>query len=426
MRDGFRPPVSKPVVIKLTDVAVLGFGVVGSGTVEVLDKNSDRIARNAGQDIRVKYILDMREFPGSQYEALLVKDFDKIVSDPDIKVVAEVIGGVGAALEFTKRCLQAGKSVVTSNKELVAAHGCELLKMAGEKGVNYLFEASVGGGIPIIRPVAQCMAANKINEIYGILNGTTNYILTEMARNRADFSSALEDAQKKGYAEADPSSDIKGHDACRKICILSSLAYGRHIYPQQVQTEGIEGVTPEDMLFASGLGYKIKLLGRSRAVGDKVAAYVSPHLVSNDSLLAGVDGVLNGIIIRGNASGDILFCGAGAGKMPTASAVVADVIDAVKHLNARKLIGWDEGGEDMMTDPLALESAWYVRTSAPRAKVEREFGEVMFSNYTNTGSDCDGDSVTAFKTTVMNGKIVSGLLDRGIPALSLFRVLGDY
>ena len=402
----------------MAEVAVLGFGVVGSGTVEILDKNSDRIKHNAGQVIQVKYILDIREFPGSPYENLFIKDFETIVNDPDIKVVVEVIGGTGVALDFTRRSLEAGKSVVTSNKELVAQYGYELLKLAGEKGVNYLFEASVGGGIPIIRPVAQCMAANKINEIYGILNGTTNYILTEMAKNGAGFSEALGDAQKKGYAEADPSADIKGYDACRKICILSSLAFGWHLYPDQVPTEGIEGVTPDDMRYASSMGYKIKLLGRVRAVSDKIAAYVAPHLISNDNMLSYIDGVINGIVVRGNAVGDVLFSGAGAGKSPTASAVAADIIDAVKHLHSRKLIGWERGNAELATDPMLLESAWYIRTSAERAKVEREFGEVVFA----AGTGCE----IAFKTAVMNGKIVRELLGRGIPALSLFRVLGDY
>ena len=402
----------------MISVAVLGFGVVGSGTVEVLDKNSARITQNARQEIRVKRILDIRDFSDSPYESLFVKDFEMIVNDPDIAVVVETIGGTGVAYEFTKRCLSAGKNVVTSNKELVAVHGYELLKLAGDKGVNYLFEASVGGGIPIIRPVAQCMAGNMIHEIYGILNGTTNYILTEMEKNGAEFSAALLDAQKKGYAEADPTADIDGHDACRKICILSSLAFGRHIYPEFVPAEGIRSVTTEDMRLAGELGYKIKLLARTRAVGDKVAAFVAPHLVSRDNLLAGVDGVMNGIVVRGNAVGDVMFNGAGAGKLPTASAVVADVIDAVKHMHSRKLFGWEEGGPDSVTDPSQLESAWYIRTSAARDKVEHEFGEVIFTG--------EPGSVTAFKTNSMNGKKVHGLLDRGIPVLSLFRILGDH
>jgi len=402
----------------MAEVAILGFGVVGSGTMEVLDKNSGRIARNTGQEIRVKYIMDVRDFPKSPYSSLLMKDFETIVNDPDVAVVVEVIGGTDAALEFTRRSLKAGKSVVTSNKELVAEHGYELLKLAGENGVNYLFEAGVGGGIPIIRPIAQCMAANMITEIYGILNGTTNYILSEMEKNGAAFGDALADAQKKGYAEADPTADIEGHDACRKICILSSLAFGRHLYPSYVPTEGISGVTVDDMRFASELGYRIKLLARVRAVGDMVAAYVAPHLINKDNLLANVDGVTNSVVVRGNAVGDVLFCGAGAGKMPTASAVAADVIDAVKHIRARKLLSWADGGADMIADPVLLESAWYIRTSVPREKIEREFGNVVFVE--------DTGSVTVFKTAVMNGKKIRDMLERGIPALSQFRVLGDY
>jgi len=402
----------------VSEIAVLGFGVVGSGVVEVIDKNSGMIARNAGQRIRVKYILDVRDFPDSPYKDLFVKDFETILDDPDITVVVEVIGGVGVALEFTRRSLEAGKNVVTSNKELVATHGYELLALARDKGVNYLFEASVGGGIPVIRPLAQCMAANQIYEIYGILNGTTNYILSEMAKNDAGFSDALLDAQQKGYAESDPTADIEGHDACRKICILSSLAFGRHVYPNQVPATGITGVTTDDMRFADELGYKIKLLGRARAIGDKVAAYVAPHLVGKDHLLAGVEGVLNGVVVRGNAVGNVVFCGAGAGKMPTASAVVADVIDSVKHLYARKWINWADGNADLAVDPIQLESAWYIRTSVPREKVERVFGEVIFAGETS--------DVTAFKTAVMSGKIVRDMLERGIPALSQFRVLGDY
>jgi len=400
----------------MTEIAVLGYGVVGSGTVEVLDRNSDMVARSAGQNIKVKHILDIKDFPSSPYQSLFAKDFGIIENDPDISVVVEVIGGTGAALDFTRRSLEAGKSVVTSNKELVAAHGYELIRIARERGVNYLFEASVGGGIPIIRPLAQCMAANRITEVYGILNGTTNYILSEMERNGAEFAEALLDAQRKGYAEADPAADVEGHDACRKLCILSSLAYGRHIYPAHVPTEGICGVTTEDKRHAARLGYKIKLLGRSRVVGDKVAAYVAPHLVSNDNLLACVSGVTNGVVVRGNAVGDVVFCGAGAGKMPTASAVVADIIDSVKHLYARKWISWADGSECMMEDPLQLESAWYIRADAPRDKIRREFGEVIFAD----------DSGSAFKTAVMSGKMVNDLLGRGIPAPALYRILSDH
>ena len=399
-------------------IAVLGYGIVGSGVVHVLDKNAERIYKNAGQRVDVKYILDIRDFPDCPYNSLFAKDFETIVSDPEVTVVVEVIGGADAALTYTRRCLEAGKSVVTSNKELVAEHGSELLKLAMEKGVNYLFEASVGGGIPVIRPLAQCMTANTISEIYGILNGTTNYILTDMERNGAEFSAALFEAQNKGYAESDPTADIEGHDTCRKICILSSLAFGHHIYPRSVPTEGITGVTINDMRYAAALGYKIKLLGRSRAVGEKVSVYVAPHLVNKHSILAEVDDVMNGVVIRGNAVGNVVFCGAGAGKLPTASAVVADVIDAVKHLYARKWISWTDGSEDLIADPVLLASAWYIRTDASCEKVEKEFGSVLFAD--DTGSE------TAFVTSVMNGKMVSELLNRGIKAYSQFRILGDH
>jgi len=399
-------------------IAVLGFGVVGSGVVHVLDKNASGISQNAGQEIEVKYILDIREFPDNPYKHLFSKDFETILNDPEIAIVVEAIGGVGAALDYTQRCLKAGKSVVTSNKELVAEFGSELLKLAMDKNVNYLFEASVGGGIPVIRPLAQCMTANIITEIYGILNGTTNYILTDMEKNGADFSTALLEAQKKGYAESDPTADIEGHDTCRKICILSSLAFGKHIYPRQVPTTGITGVTIADMRYASGLGYEIKLLGRARAVGDKVSVYVAPHLVSKDYLLSGVNDVTNGVVVRGNAVGNVVFCGAGAGKLPTASAVVADVIDAVKHLHARRWISWSDGSEEMISEPALLESSWYIRTDAPRDKIEKEFGSIIFAEGTGTE--------TVFITGVMSGKMISDLLNRGITAHSCFRILGDY
>ena len=398
--------------------AVLGYGVVGSGVVHVLDKNSDIISSNAGQEISVKYILDVREFPESPYKHLFAKDFEVILNDPEIVVVVEAIGGTGAALTYTQRCLEAGKNVVTSNKELVAEHGSKLLRLAKEKEVNYLFEASVGGGIPVIRPLTQCMTANIINEIYGILNGTTNYILTGMERNNTGFSDALHEAQQKGYAESDPSADIEGFDTCRKICILSSLAFGVHIYPQQVPTEGITGITSNDMRYADKLGYKVKLLGRARATGDNISAYVAPHLISKDSLLAVVDDVMNGVVIRGNVVGNVVLCGKGAGKLPTASAIVADVIDAVKHLHTRRWISWTDGSDGFFTDPVLLDSAWYIRTDAKHEKIEREFGSVIFVE--GTGAE------TAFITSVMNGNMIEELLNRGIKATSLFRVLSDH
>ncbi|MCL2221282.1 MAG: homoserine dehydrogenase [Oscillospiraceae bacterium] len=406
-------------------VAVLGYGVVGSGVVSVLLRNKDRIRQNAGQEIEVKYILDIKKFPESSHKPLFTDSFDTIRNDPEIKIVVEVIGGTKAALDYTRQSLEAGKSVVTSNKELVALYGNELMNIAAEKGVNYLFEASVGGAIPIIRPLVQCMTANIIGEIYGILNGTTNYILTDMEKSGSDFNAALTEAQKKGYAESDPTADIEGHDTCRKICILSSIAFGSHVHPEHVQTEGIKGITIKDIQNAKALGYKVKLLGRSRSVGDKVLAFVAPHLVSDHSVLSGVDDVMNAVVIRGNAAGDVVFCGAGAGKLPTASAVVADIIDAVRHVHARRWIGWSAGTADMLIDPEFMESAWYIRTDATRDKVMREFGSVIFAENHNGGNANDGGEIS-FISTVINKRTLQDLLSRDITALSKFRILGDY
>jgi len=405
-------------------VAVLGYGVVGSGVVSVLDKNAKQISRNAGQDIEVKYILDIRDFPGDRYKQLFVKDFSQVENDPEIQVVIEVIGGVGAALDFTKRSIEAGKSVVTSNKELVAEFGSEIMKLAAKKGVNYLFEASVGGGIPVIRPLAQCMTANIITEIYGILNGTTNYILTNMEKNNASFADALSEAQQKGYAESDPTDDIEGNDTCRKICILSSLAFGRHVYPKQVPTEGITKIAISDLNYASKLGYEIKLLGRAKTIGDKAAVYVAPHLINKENLLSIVSYVMNGVVVRGNAVGNVVFCGAGAGKMPTASAVVADVIDAVKHLKNRRWIAWAGADPDFIEDSSLIDSAWYVRANATRDKIKHEFGTVIFAEK-NTDETAKNEE-NAFITSVMNKNMINELLSRGITALSKFRILADH
>jgi len=343
-------------------VAILGFGVVGSGVAEVLKINAAHIAIHAGRQIDLKYILDVRDFSGNEYESIIVKDFSLIENDPDVRVVVETIGGTGAAQDFTRRALKAGKSVVTSNKELVAKFGCELLSLAKENGVNYLFEASVGGGIPILRPITQCLAANRIDEIFGILNGTTNYILTSMAQSGKTFESALSEAQKLGYAEQNPQSDIDGIDACRKIAILADLCFGRHVDPAWVKTSGIANITSEDTVFAEENGYVIKLLGRAlRREDGKITAYVAPHFIKKTRILSQVSDVMNAIVVRGNSVGDTLFYGAGAGKMPTASAVVADVIDAAKHDHARKLISWDEGEPNMMFDSDELKSQWYTR-----------------------------------------------------------------
>ena len=355
-------------------IAVLGFGTVGSGVVEVIHENAAGIARNAADEIQVKYIVDVRDFPGNPYEKLVVHDFAVVEQDPEVRIVVETIGGVGVAYAFTKRCLEAGKSVVTSNKELVATHGQELLALAREKNVNYLFEASVGGGIPIIRPITQCLAANEIDEIYGILNGTTNYILTEMIQSGATFEAALKQAQQNGFAEQNPAADIEGHDACRKICILSDLCFGSQVDPDSIRTEGITGVTLQDVRYAARIGCKIKLLGRAlRVDADHITAYVAPHLLPDSSLLSNVSGVMNGIVVHGNALGEAMFYGAGAGKRPTASAVVADVIDAAKHQNARKYLGWDPAVPGFVVDAETLASRWYVRAAADEAAVRAAF-----------------------------------------------------
>ena len=360
----------------MVNVAILGFGVVGSGVAEVLATNGSHIDKKVDDLIRLKYILDVRDFPDSPFADQVIHDFSIIENDPEVNIVVETIGGAKVALDFTRRALMAGKSVVTSNKELVAEHGCELLKLAQEKGVSYLFEASVGGGIPIIRPLNQCLAANEIEEICGILNGTTNYILTRMIRAGLSFEAALKEAQQNGYAEQDPTADIEGHDACRKICILASLAFGRHVYPRQVPTEGITGVTLADVAYADACGKKIKLLGRAIHREDgKVCAYVAPHLVDGEDPLAGVEDVFNAIAVKGNAIGDVMFYGRGAGKLPTASAVVADVIDAARHKDEKKRMFWSEGGDDVAVPPTDLESVWYVRVEGRLEEVKAAFPE---------------------------------------------------
>ena len=342
--------------------ALLGMGTVGGGVAELLDKNSDKIAQSARESVELKYILDVRPHPESPYADKIVTDFSIIENDPEIGVVAECIGGIGAAYNFVKRALCAGKSVVTSNKELVAEKGLELLSIAKEKKVSFLFEASVGGGIPIIRPLTQCLAANKVQEIYGILNGTTNYILTQMLQCSQSFDEALKDAQCLGYAEADPTADIDGIDACRKICILADLCFGKNVSPALVKSRGIRGVTAQDASAAEELGFAIKLLGRAVRTGQGAAVYVAPHLIAQDKMLANVSGVMNGIVVRGDAVGECLFYGAGAGRFPTASAVVADMMDAVRHDKEKKYITWGPE-EQTLTDADELPRRWYVRAA---------------------------------------------------------------
>lgn len=347
-------------------VAIMGHGTVGSGVYDVFAQNAAQIAKAVGEEVEVKYVLDLRDFSKLSYADKFVTDFSVIENDPEVCVVAEVMGGVGAAYEFSKRCLKAGKSVCTSNKELVAVHGEELLALAKEHNVNYLFEASVGGGIPLIRPMMQCLAANQIEEICGILNGTTNYILSQMIHNGVAFDDALRQAQKMGYAENDPTADIEGHDACRKICILSDLAFGDKIEPDEVSCQGISGITLDDVAAASELGYVIKLIGRAkRTESGKIFAFVAPHLVPKTSPLACVEDVFNGILVTGNMVGEVMFYGQGAGKHATASAVVADMMDAIAHREKRRPVEWGDGSRKLLLPIDQLESAWYVRGEVP-------------------------------------------------------------
>lgn len=371
-------------------VAVMGYGTVGSGVVEVIEHHSDIIPkRTGGKALEISHILDLRDFPNDAHKDLFTKDFNDILNDEETKIVAETMGGVNPAFDFTMKLLEAGKSVVTSNKELVAQKGLELLEAAEKHDVNYLFEASVGGGIPIIRPMAQCLAANNIEGVAGILNGTTNFILTKMIEDGMTFEDALKLAQDNGFAEKDPTADIEGFDACRKVCILASLAFGKHVYPNQVRAEGITKITLEDVEYISSAHGVIKLLGQIKKIDDdKIAAFVSPAVVFHGSQLASVNGVFNAILVRGDAVGDVCFYGAGAGKLPTASAVVADMVDCAVHVNRRKNFGWGPGSEDYVVDEKsALEMPFYVRAKATESEAVAKFHNVKFLSRKGQPSD---------------------------------------
>ncbi len=348
----------------MANFAVMGFGTVGSGVAEVLRMNGASIAEKLGEPLHLKYILDVRDLSATPYADIAVKDFSVLENDTELDVVVESIGGAKVALDFTRRALMAGKHVVTSNKELVASHGRELLAIAREKNVNYLFEASVGGGIPVLRPLFQCLAGNRIEEVVGILNGTTNYILTQMVKSGVPFAEALKEAQSKGYAEQNPAADVEGLDAGRKICILSNLAWGKEVLPENISVQGISGLDLKDVAIASAGRYRVKLLGRAvKLDGGKQAAYVAPHLVPEDCPIAAVDDVFNAIMIRGNAVGEVMFYGRGAGDLPTASAVMSDVIDALQHRVRRRNLGWSESAE--LAGPDQLSMRWYLRGDFP-------------------------------------------------------------
>lgn len=409
-------------------VAIMGFGTVGSGVAELIIKNKKSIiSRSAQKSFDIKYILDIRDFSSHQLADLFTKNFNDILNDKSVDVVVETMGGLEPAFEYVSKSLEAGKSVVTSNKELVAAKGYELLELAKKNNVNFLFEASVGGGIPVIRPINQCLAANEHDEVAGILNGTTNFILTKMIDEGMDFDEALKLAQANGYAERDPSADILGHDAARKICILASLCFGKHVYPNEVQTEGITTIAKEDVEYAKAWGGVIKLIGRAKKVASgKISATVGPCLIKSGCQLSSVTDVFNAILVRGDAVGDVVFYGRGAGKFPTASAVVADVIDCAKHLEKRILLGWEPAENDYVISPDEQSSSLYVRADVSdynqiKEKINSTYEGVQILTYEGAP-----ETEIAFVTPLMNEKEArQKIAELGINTKNILRVL-DY
>ncbi len=408
----------------MVSVAIMGHGVVGSGVAEILLTHKQKLFASLGEEIHIKKVLDLREFPDSPIADRFTKNFDEIINDREIRVVVEVMGGLNPAYDYVKRCLKAGKSVATSNKELVAAHGAELLEIAKEENVNFLFEASVGGGIPIIRPMNQCLVANNVNEVAGILNGTTNFILTKMIEDGMQFEDALKLAQDLGFAERNPAADIEGHDACRKICILASLAYGKHVYPDSVHTEGITDITLEDVKYAEKFGYVIKLIGKVKKLdGGKIDIITAPMLVPNSSQLANIDNEFNGIMVRGDCTDDVVFYGKGAGKLPTASAVVADIVDCCHHLKARRHIFWADGTGENIIDYKASTCAMYLRFKGTDAveKAEALFGKVTAIT---TGGSARGAMLTGIMSYGDFLEKAEKLKAQGVEILSTIRI-GD-
>ena len=363
----------------MVNIAVLGYGTVGSGVVEVIDTNGAGINQRIGEKLQVKYVLDLKDFPGDPVQEKIVHDFETIIQDEEINIVVEVMGGIEPAYTFVKRSLLAGKSVATSNKALVAKHGAELLSIAKEKNINFLFEASVGGGIPIIRPLNSSLTADEIEEITGILNGTTNYMLTKMFYEGADYDTVLKEAQANGYAERNPEADVEGYDACRKIAILSSLISGNKVDFEDIYCEGITKITTEDMKYAKAMGTTIKLLASSKRDGSRLHAIVAPCMLYPEHPLYNVNGVFNAIFVHGNVLGDAMFYGSGAGKLPTASAVVADVVDAAKHLNRNIMTMWKQE-KLTLEDKGDAKRRFFIRMKGDeeemRKDLEYSFGEI--------------------------------------------------
>lgn len=403
----------------MTKIAIIGFGVVGSGVYEVIRTNSTDITKNSGTELDIGYILDIRDFSSHKESNLFVDDISVILADEDIEIVVETMGGLEPANTFTRRCLEAGKSVVSSNKELVATYGDELFAIAKEHNCRYMYEAAVGGGIPIIRPLANCLAANRIDMIAGILNGTTNYILTRMFKENASFESALKEAQEKGYAEKDPTADVEGLDTGKKICILSSMINGEKINHEDVHTEGITKITAEDTEYASKLGYVIKLIGMCKRIDDKYAVIVAPMLVDVDSPLAGIDDVFNGIMVTGNMLGDALFYGRGAGKLPTASAVVADVIDIAKNKGTVFNPPWTKAEKSALVPTRDIESAFYIRLKTDSMENLIAYVDEKFANCIKVSEKPDELAVITEKQTV--GEVDEAL--KNIPANIMSKIM---
>ncbi len=358
-------------------IAVMGYGTIGSGVVKVIETNQESICKKIGEGIEVKYILDLRDFQGDPMQDKVVHDYQAIAQDPEIAIVVESMGGVEPAYTFVKAMLEAGKSVTTSNKALVAVHGAELIETAKQQNVNFMFEASVGGGIPIIRALNSCLTADRIEEISGIVNGTTNYMMTRMAQEGCEFEDVLKDAQEKGYAEKDPTADIEGHDAGRKIAILTSLIAGQQVDFEDVYTEGISRITATDIMYAKKMGRVIKLLATSRQVGDTYAVMVAPFLLPEDHPLYTVNGVFNAVFVRGNMLGDAMFYGSGAGSLPTASAVVADVVELARHIGRHIELEWRPERLEI-ADYRQQQGRFFVRAKADRTEIERVFGTVEY------------------------------------------------
>ena len=397
-------------------VAVLGYGTVGSGVVEVIETNKKDISKRAGTELNIKYILDLRDFPGDPYESKVIHDYNIILNDPEVAVICETMGGINPAYDFSKKALLAGKSVCTSNKELVANHGPELIQLAKEHNCNYLFEASVGGGIPIIRPLNYSLTAERIDAITGILNGTTNYILTKMDREGADFEEVLKEAQDKGYAERNPEADVEGYDACRKIAILSSLMCGKNVKYEDIYTEGITKISAADFLYAKQMNKSVKLLAMSRDKEDGFFAMVAPFMISRDHPLYSVNDVFNAIYVHGNMLGDSMYYGRGAGKLPTASAVVSDVVDCARHQGKTIMCFW-ENEEVKVANIEEDQGKFFVRVRADRKEAAMEtFGALAEINVGITEE-------FAFMTQVMTEKVFNDKIEKIGGCINRIRIL---